>query len=387
MLKKILKYFSILLVIAIIAFFYLFPEYFDKSTNTVVHKTVNIPKEPWYDSIPFIADLHCDALLWNRNFLKEHAYGHVDLPRMQKANMAFQVFTIVSKTPQGINIEKNSDETNQVALLSFVQLRPVRTWFNITERALNQCNDLHRFAKNSNNEFRVVTSQKELQQFISDRQKNRKLAAGMLGLEGAHCLNKDITNLQKFYDAGVRYIGLTHFFDNEWAGSAHGMKKEGITEAGKQLIRKMDSLHIIIDLAHSSPKTIDDIFKLTNNPLLVSHTGVKGICNNRRNLSDEQILEIGKRNGLIGIGLWETAVCGTDAAATAKSIKYVADKIGVDKVALGSDYDGAVPSMFDVTGFSFIVSALEKEGFNRSQIEMIMGGNIRDFFLRNLPVQ
>jgi microsomal dipeptidase-like Zn-dependent dipeptidase len=387
MLKKILKYFAILLLIAAIAFFYFGPEYFDKTKNTVTLKPVNIPKEAWYDSIPFIADLHCDALLWNRNFLKEHAYGHVDLPRMQKANMALQVFTIVSKTPKGINIEMNSDKTDQVALLSLVQLRPFRTWFNITERALNQCNDLHRFAKNSNNEFRVVTSQKELLQFIADRQKNRKLAAGMLGMEGAHCLNKDITNLQKFYDAGVRYIGLTHFFDNEWAGSAHGMKKEGITEAGKQLIKKMDSLHIIIDLAHSSPTTTDDILKLTNNPLLVSHTGVKGVCNNRRNLSDEQILEIGKRNGLIGIGLWETAICGTDAAATAKSIKYVADKIGADKVALGSDFDGAIQSIFDVTGFPLIVLALEKEGFNRSQIEMIMGGNIRDFFLRNLPVQ
>lgn len=387
MLKKILKYLLILLVIAAVIFFFFGPEYFDKTNNTVTLKPANISKQPWYDSIPFIADLHCDALLWNRNFLKEHSYGHVDLPRMQKANMAFQVFTIVSKTPKGINIEMNSDKTDQIALLSFVQLRPFSTWFNITERALNQCNDLHRFAKNSTNEFRVVTSQKELQQFIADRQKNRKLAAGMLGLEGAHCLNKDITNLQKFYNAGVRYIGLTHFFDNEWAGSAHGLKKEGITEAGKQLIRKMDSLRIIIDLAHSSPKTIDDIFKLTNSPLLVSHTGVQGVCNNRRNLSDEQILEIGKRNGLIGIGLWETAICGTDATATAKSIKYVADKIGVDKVALGSDYDGAIQSMFDVTGFPLIVSALEKEGFNRSQIEMIMGGNIRDFFLHNLPLQ
>jgi microsomal dipeptidase-like Zn-dependent dipeptidase len=387
MLKKILKYFILLIVLAAFAFFYFAPQYFDKTKNTVTNKPVNIPKGPWYDSIPFIADLHCDALLWNRNFLKEHSYGHIDLPRMQKANMAFQVFTIVSKTPKGINIEENSDKTDQVALLSFVQLRPVSTWFNITKRALNQCNDLHRFAKKSNNEFRVITSQKELQQFIADRQKNRKLTAGMLGLEGAHCLDKDISNLKKFYDAGVRYTGLAHFFDNEWAGSAHGMKKEGLTEAGRQLIRKMDSLHIIIDLAHSSPKTIDDIFKLTDSPLIVSHTGVLGVCNNRRNLSDAQIMEIGKRNGLIGIGLWETAVCGTDAAATAKSIKYVADKIGVDKVVLGSDFDGAIQAHFDVTGFPLIVSALEKEGFTRSQIEMIMGGNIRDFFLRNLPAQ
>jgi microsomal dipeptidase-like Zn-dependent dipeptidase len=386
MAKKILKFIAVLIVLAAIAFFYFVPEYIDKSKNTVTAKQATIHKSSWYDSIPFIADLHCDALLWNRNFLKEHNYGHVDLPRMQKANMALQVFTIVSKTPRGMNIEENSDRTDNIGLLSFAQMRPVSSWFDITKRALNQCNDLHRFAEKSNNEFRVVTSQKELQQFITDRQLNKKLTAGMLGLEGAHCLNNDLNNLQKFYDAGVRYIGLAHFFDNEWAGSAHGMKKEGITDAGKQLIKKMDSLHIIIDLAHSSPKTIDDIFHLTNGPLLVSHTGVQGMCNNRRNLTDAQILEIGNRNGLIGIGLWETAVCGTNAEATAKSIKYLAEKIGVDKVALGSDFDGAIQAHFDVTGLPLIVSALEKEGFTRPQIEMIMGGNIRDFFLRNLPV-
>jgi microsomal dipeptidase-like Zn-dependent dipeptidase len=96
-------------------------------------------------------------------------------------------------------------------------------------------------------------------------------------------------------------------------------------------------------------------------------------------------MEIGKRNGLVGIGLWETAVCGKDAAATAKSIRYVADKIGVDKVALGSDWDGAIEAHFDVNGLPILATALEKENFTRSQIEKILGGNVRDFFLRNLP--
>lgn len=386
MLKKFFKVIAILVVLAIIAFFYFAPEYVDKQQNKTIAKNIAVTKQPWYDSIPFIADLHCDALLWDRNLLKEHDYGHVDLPRLQKANVALQFFTIVSKTPKGINIEENTDKTDQIALLSFAQLRPVGTWFNLTKRALNQCDDLHRFAKKSNGEFRVLKNQQDMMQFITDRHRNKKLVAGMLGIEGAHCLNKDINNLQKFYDAGVRYIGLAHFFDNEWAGSAHGVQKGGLTEAGKQLIKKMDSLHIIIDLAHSSPAAIDDIFKLTNVPVIVSHTGVQGTCNNRRNLSDTQIIQIGKRNGLIGIGLWETAVCGTDATATAKAIKYVADKIGVDKVALGSDFDGAIEAFFDITGFPLIVSALEKEGFNRKEIEKIMGGNTRDFFLKNLPV-
>lgn len=385
--KKIFYGLLILLLIGAIVFFGFAANYVDKTANTVSLKTDSVEKQNWYDSIPFIADLHCDALLWDRNFLKEHSYGHVDLPRMQKANMALQVFTVVSKTPRGINIEQNSDKTDQVKLLSFAQLRPMNTWFDITRRALNQCEDLHRFAAESDSAFRVITSQTTLLQFITDRKSNRQLAAGMLGLEGAHCLDNDINNLQKFYAAGVRYIGLTHFFDNEWAGSAHGMKKEGLTAAGKNLIRKMDSLHIIIDLAHSSPQTMDEVLAFTSSPVIVSHTGVQGVCQNRRNLSDAHILEIGKRNGLIGIGLWETAVCGTDAEATAKSIRYVADKIGVEKVALGSDFDGAIRTHFDVTGLPLLVAALEKQNFSREETEKILGGNIRDFFMRNLPVR
>ena len=208
----------------------------------------------------------------------------------------------------------------------------------------------------------------------------------MLGLEGAHCLDNDINNLDLFYKTGVRYIGLAHFFDNEWSGSAHGMKKGGLTEKGRELIKRMEALHITIDLAHLSPKTIDDIFAMTTGPVMVSHTGVKGTCDNIRNLSDAQIQEIGKRNGIIGIGMWETAVCGNDADATARAIKYVADRIGTDKVAMGSDFDGDVAASYDITGFTMVVKALEKQGFSRADIEKIMGGNVRDFFLRNLPV-
>jgi microsomal dipeptidase-like Zn-dependent dipeptidase len=324
-------------------------------------------------------------LLWDRDFFKQHDYGHVDLPRMQQANMALQVFTIVSKVPRGINIERNDDKTDQIGLLSFGQLRPPKTWFSIKARALHQINQLHEFAGNSSGQFRVITNKNELQNFIVDREANKKLTSGMLGLEGAHCLENDLTNLETFYNAGVRYIGLTHFFDNEWGGSAHGVNRNGLTDAGKELVRKMNDLNITIDLAHASPKVIDDVLTLTDRPVLVSHTGVKGVCNNQRNLSDEHLIEIGKQNGLIGIGLWETSVCGTDATATAKSIRYAADKIGIDKVALGSDFDGAIGTHFDVTGLPLMVSALLQEGFTRREIEKIMGGNIRDFFLKNLP--
>lgn len=381
----ILKSMVVLILLAILVFFGYGSTFFEKSTNSVTLKTNYVKGNSWYDSIPFIADLHCDALLWDRDLNKRHSYGHVDIPRMQEANMAFQVFTVVSKTPRGINIEQNSDKTDNVAILSLAQLQPWVNWFSIKKRALWQCKRLEYYAEKSDGNFRVVTSQKSLLQFIEARQKRPQLTAGMLGLEGAHCLEDSLSSLNDFYAAGVRYIGLTHFFDNEWAGSAHGMKKGGLTKAGIQLVHKMEAMHITIDLAHASPKTIDDVLANTHSPLLISHTGVKGVCDNRRNLSDAHLVEIGKRNGLIGVGLWETAVCGTNAEATAKTIRYVADKIGVDKVALGSDFDGATKTHFDVTGLPLIAVALEKEHFTKDEIIKIMGGNLRDFFLRNLP--
>jgi membrane dipeptidase len=385
MLKKIIRIILIIIVLAAIAFFTIAPGMIDKSMNKVIHVANAADKVSWYDSIPFIADLHCDALLWDRDFLKRHDHGHVDLPRMQEANEAFQVFTIVSKTPRNQNYDKNTGDTDQIALLSFAQLKSPADWFSIKSRALHQCEQLAEFASKSDGAFRLITNKKEMVKFIEDRKSNRSLTAGMLGLEGAHCLEDDLNNLDAFYKVGVRYIGPTHFFDNEWAGSAHGVTKEGLTPKGRELIKKMDGLHIIIDIAHASPKTVQDIFDITSGPLILSHGGVKGTCDNVRNLSDAQIIEIGKRNGLIGIGLWETAVCGTDAGATANAIKYVADKIGVDKVALGSDFDGAVRSSYDINGFPIIVNELLKKGFNRNDIEKIMGGNVRDFLLANLP--
>lgn len=382
--KKILIGVIVLLAVTFFALRWL-ATYNDRAMNSITLSTSELTTDPFYETLPFIADLHCDMLLWNRNFFGLHKYGHVDLPRMQKANVAFQAFTIVSKVPKGINIERNDDKTDQIALLSFSQLRPPNTWFSLKARALQQSRQLHDFAKASGGEFEVITNRKALQEYITKRQSNKKITAGMLGLEGAHCLENNLENLQAFYDAGIRYIGLVHFFDNEWGGSAHGLQKGGLTDRGKELVRRMEQLNIIIDLAHASVQTIDDVLEITTKPVIVSHTGVKGACDNQRNLTDAHLLEIGRRNGLVGIGLWETAVCGTDAGATARSIKYVADKIGVDKVALGSDFDGAIKAHFDVTGLPLLVTALQKQGFSASEIELIMGGNIRDFMLKNLP--
>jgi microsomal dipeptidase-like Zn-dependent dipeptidase len=120
-------------------------------------------------------------------------------------------------------------------------------------------------------------------------------------------------------------------------------------------------------------------------PVVVSHTGVKGTCDNTRNLSDEQLKAIAGTGGVIGIGYWDTATCGQDARAIARAIRYAADLVGVRHVGLGSDYDGAITAPFDTTGLVQITEALIEQGFSRPDIEMIMGGNVIRLLNEGLP--
>jgi microsomal dipeptidase-like Zn-dependent dipeptidase len=147
----------------------------------------------------------------------------------------------------------------------------------------------------------------------------------------------------------------------------------------------MEEKRVFIDLAHASPKTIDEVLRIAAQPVIVSHTGVKGTCDNTRNLSDGQLKAIANNGGIVGIGFWDTAVCGGDAAAIAKAIRYTANIMGIDHVALGSDYDGAVKAPFDATGVVQITDALLREGFNEDEIRKIMGENVIRMLQSYLP--
>jgi len=338
-----------------------------------------------YNSLSFVSDLHSDVLLWNRDISERHDYGHEDIPRMIEANMALQAFTIVSKTPKNMNFDHNDDTTDNITTLMIGTGRPISTWFSLKERALQQCKELYKFSKDSDGKLRVITNQEELKTYIKDRETSKNQMAGFLGVEGMHILEGDLANVQVMYDAGIRMMAPTHFFDNELGGSAHGMKKGGITPFGIEVIKKMETLHMIVDLAHASATLTTDIINIATRPLLVSHVGVKGTCDNIRNLPDTHIKGIAATGGLIGIAIFEQAVCGTDATATARAIKYTTDLVGVKHVAMGTDFDGAVETHFDVTGFPLIVDELLKLGFTDQEIEAIMGGNIKKFMLKNLP--
>ena len=142
---------------------------------------------------------------------------------------------------------------------------------------------------------------------------------------------------------------------------------------------------MILDLAHASPRTIADALAIATRPVVVSHTGVKGTCNNRRNLSDNELRGIARTGGVVGIGYWAEAVCGTDSAAIARAVRYAVNVAGIDHVGLGSDFDGAIAAPFDTTGLVLVTEALLAQGFSDEEIAKIMGGNAIRVLLQSLP--
>jgi membrane dipeptidase len=332
-----------------------------------------------------IADLHADTLLWNRDVLDRHTYGHVDVPRLIDGHVALQAFTIVTKVPRDIKLEQNDSASDSITLLALAQRWPARTWTSRLSRALHQAERLRESASRSNGLLVTIHTVDDLSRHVARRAAGARSTAVFLGIEGAHALDGNLDNVGQLFDAGVRMIAPTHLADNEFAGSAHGVARGGLTAAGRELIRRLESAHILVDLAHTSPRAFAEAITLVTRPVVVSHTGVLGTCNNPRNLSDEQLLAIARTGGIIGIGYWETATCGRDADAIARAIRHAVRVAGIDHVALGSDFDGAVTQPFDTTGLVRITDALLSAGFNEDEIRAVMGGNVVRLLEATLP--
>ncbi len=386
--KKVLVGVCVLLAIFIFVFFIYLPSSLDNKWNSgYAHPPYKAsPEAQALHKTLFIADMHNDSLMWNRDLLKKNERGYIDIPRMREGNIALQNFTTVTKAPRGMNIDSNDGSTDNITILAVAELWPPATWFSLKNRALYQARKLHDFAARSEGKLVVIRSADDLAKFQERRLKEPGITAGLLGMEGTQVLEGDPGNILVMYDAGFRMVGLTHFFDNEMAGSMHGVKKEGLTEKGKEMLRLAEQRKMIIDIAHSSAKTIDDVLTLGTRPPMVSHTGVKGTLNNNRNLSDDLLRRIAAKGGLIGIGFWEEAIGPiTDLKATVRAIRYAVKVAGIDHVGLGSDSDGSVPMPMDASGMVLLTDALLKDGFTGDEVRKIMGGNLAAFYAKWLP--
>jgi membrane dipeptidase len=363
------------------------PTLFDRAANRVYETppyAVSERARRLYQDL-FVVDLHADSLLWERDLGERLDHGAVDIPRLIEGNVAIQSFFIVTKTPWITTIDRTSGDSDAITTLVRAQDWPEATRDSLLERALYQASLLDRLAARSEGHLVVLRNKRDLGRYREAREKGAASVAGVLGVEGAHALEGDLENLDRLHAAGVRILAPTHFFDNEVGGSAHGVDKGGLTDLGREMLRAMESRGMLLDLAHASPRVIDDALALVTRPVIVSHTGVRETCDNNRNLSDAQLRAIAKTGGVIGIGYWNTAVCGKDATSIARAIMHAVSVVGAEHVALGSDFDGAVPVPFDTTGLALIVDALLAEGMGEQDIRLVMGESALRVFAETLP--
>jgi len=330
----------------------------------------------------FIADLHADSLLWNRDLARRSKVGQADLPRLREGNVALQVFTIVTRVPANASIERTDPRwPDLITLLALTNGWPTPAWTHLADRALYQAGKLAALAARDPR-LMIVRSRSDLERLAAERARDPRWVGAMLGVEGAHALDR-ASALDELFAAGIRLIGLAHFFDNEYAGSAHGLVKGGLTPRGRDLVLEMERRGIVVDLTHSSAATIRDVLTVARKPPLVSHTGVLATCDSPRNLSDRELLDVAAAGGLIGIGDWPAAVCGDSAAAVARAIHHAVALLGDEHVALGSDFDGAVYTPFDASRLDVLTEAMLDEGLSAESVRKVLGANTLRV-LRNL---
>jgi microsomal dipeptidase-like Zn-dependent dipeptidase len=375
---KWLRWLLLLLAVVAIIVFGLVPALLEAGMNKVEPgplPKVSASTQALHDGLQ-VADMHADTLMWRRDLLDNGTRGQIDLPRLLAGNYALQVFSSVTKTPRGQNYDANGADTDNITPLAVVQLQPIRTWGSLLERSLWHATKLARAADRSNGQLRLIRTPADLDRVLADRGKGQKVVGGMLSVEGLQDIEGKLVNLDRLHDVGFRMAGLAHFFDNEVAGSMHGEAKGGLTPFGAQVVRRMEALGMIVDVAHASHATVAQVLAMAKRPVVSSHGGVQATCKVNRNLTDDEIRGIARTGGVIGIGYWDAAICSTDPRAVAAAVAHVRDLVGIDHVGLGSDFDGAVTTRFDAAQLAVVTQALVDRGFSPDDIRKVMGGNV-----------
>jgi membrane dipeptidase len=348
-----------------------------------------------------LLDLHVDARGGGRSFFERSRDGHVDLPRALAGNYAGGCFAV---------FVPNADyeaELVETADGYAVPLAPAVEHERAKSFTYDVLADLYRVERQSRDRagtiepnngddgsgdgddlaaFRVARTAADVREGVAADD----VVVALAHLEGAAAVAPDLGNLDLLYAAGVRSLGLVWSRPNafgEGVPFAYPRTPDtggGLTDAGRDLVAACNDRGIVVDLAHATERTFFDTAAVTTGPLVVSHTAAHAICPSTRNLTDEQLDAVADTDGVIGI-----AFCAenldpdgdqdTDLplSVVVDHVAYVADRVGVDHVAIGSDFDGAtVPdSVGDVTGLPALFDALRDRGFTAADCRAVAHEN------------
>ena len=346
-----------------------------------------------YDAI--VVDGHTDTPIYmqtipeyNFGLRKSWSGSHTDLPRMFEGGLdaPFWAIYVGPEYPEG------RDSQNQAKDL-----------ISLVKRTLLPFSDKIQLANTA--------------QAVRNLHQQGKKAV-LLGIEGGHALGGDTTFVQRFYDLGVRYIGLTHTNTNLFADSGQGEETwGGLNDLGRQIVRQMNRLGILVDVSHASDETVKDVLEVATKPIIASHSSARALTASRRNLPDDLALQIAQKGGIIMVNFAENLVNPRFNAAfdaevhrrietrfggnyrkywqvvnelqieqrippaqisdIIKHIDYLVKWVGIDHVGLGSDFEGAklVADMTDCTKLPWITYGLLKKGYSEQDIRKILGEN------------
>ncbi|HNX28993.1 MAG TPA: dipeptidase [Syntrophomonadaceae bacterium] len=296
-----------------------------------------------------IVDLHCDtisALVKKQESLNNNSC-HFDLTRAKKSGICIQFFALFSRP----------DDSN--AVLRQI-LKQIEKYYR--EISLNQ-QDIYPLS-----EYKDVLLPANI----------NKIGC-ILHLEGAEALGSDIELINIFYRLGLRSIGLTWNYRNMMADGIHeGNNDGGISNNGRQLLKELSKLGIILDLAHLGERSFFEAVEYYDKPLIVSHANVRNLCSHSRNLSNEQLKALQKNGGVVGVTAVKDFVGGNEATMEnlIDHIVYISELIGSQHAALGSDFDGADHMvMSGIEDYQNLDYLLEKRGFTAEERENILSGN------------
>lgn len=296
-------------------------------------------------------------------------YPQTDIPRLKKGMVGAQFWAIF--------VDCGSQDKDAIRQ-ALDTTAATHTW-------INQYDDAFKL---------VTTSDGILEAFKANR------IASLIGLEGGHMLGNTMGVLRTFYLLGCRYMTITHSCDTPWADSWKSDLKPseynstnnitGLNEWGKKVIKEMNRLGMIVDLSHVSKQTMIDSIEASSAPVIFSHSSAFGYCNHYRNVQDDVLQMVKKNKGLVMVNFYNGYInCppnkkeNATLSQVAEHFDYIKNKIGVDYVGVGADYDG-VPQMpvglEDASTYPDLFAELARRGYKEEELKKIAGENFLRVF-------
>lgn len=323
-----------------------------------------------------------------RSFFERSETGHIDLPRAKEGGFATGFFAMfVPNPPEDMEALKLAAEQD----LSKIPLPPPLEIGYAQRATFKMMRTLFDVEAQSEGQVKITRTVDDIEDCI----KNDVLAM-ILHFEGVGMIDENLDALEVFYQAGLRSLGIVWSRPNIFGNGVpfrfpHSPDTgDGLTDAGKALVKKCNEMGIMVDLSHLNEKGFWDVAKISTAPLVATHSNVHALSQTPRNLTDKQLEAIKESDGMVGLnfataflredggkGLTPEERATTPIATMVKHIDYLVDKLGIERVGLGSDFDGAgIPAEIgDVAGLPKLISALEKAGYDEDALNKLSHQN------------